>query len=265
MAQQIRFFNKNRLDISNTVAQVSASQGNDFVQFIRNRNNRTAWVTTGSVDSDNTTITVDFVDLISIDSILLIKHNFKSYTIKYWTGLTYTDFPTTIAPTTNTDGTTFHQFTETFTTKIQITILGTMVVDADKFLYQLIACLSRGQFEGWATIKAPKISRSRIRSKMISGKEVIKEQIESFSVQLQFKVYSNNNDLTIIEGLYGANTGFLVWISGGDESQFSSRRIGYRKEDIFLMKCTDELEPEWYKGFYTSGQVVNMSLTEVVD
>ncbi len=263
MSQQIRFFYKSRLDISNDVVTLTASQGNDFVNFIRNRSNRTAWATTGSVDADNTYIEVNFVDLVSIDSILLIKHNFKSYTLQYYNGSTYVDFSTAINVSNNSDATTFHQFTQVFTTKIKLIITGTMVADSDKYLFQMLACDSIGQLNGWPIIKSPKVSRNRIISKLISGRVNIKEQIETFSCELQIKVTSDDSDLSIIEALYAMNSGFHVWLSGGDDSQFSSRRIGYRKEDIVLMKCQDELEPEWYKGFYTSGQVVKIKLIEV--
>lgn len=265
MSQQIRFFYKNKLDISNSVATLTASQGNDFVDYVRNRSNTTAWVTTGSVDADNTNIVVDFVDLINLDFILLIKHNLKAYTIQYWNGSSYVNFSTPISETTNTLATTFHQFTEVFTTKIKLTIQGTMVANADKYLFQFIASTQRGQLQAWPIIKSPKVSRNRIRSKLISGKETIKEQSGSFMCQLQVKLLRNDTDLTLIEKLYDANTGFLVWLCGGDEDQFSSKRIGYRKQDIFLMKCADEYEPEWYKGFYTTGIVLSMDLVEVVD
>jgi len=265
MSQQIRFFYKNKLDISNDVAVLTASQGNDFVDYVRNRSNTTAWVTTGSVDADLTQIDVDFVDLINIDFILLIKHNLKAYTIQYWNGASYVNFSTTIAETVNTETTTFHQFTEVFTTKIRLIIQGTMVVDSDKYLFQFIASTQRGQLNAWPIIKSPKVSRNKVRSKLISGKEAIKEQSGSFTCQLQVKLLRNAADLSLIEGLYDANTGFLVWLSGGDETQFSSPRIGYRKQDIYLMKCSDDYQPEWYKGFYTTGIVVGIDLVEVVD
>lgn len=265
MSQQIRVFSKNKLDISNANVVLTASQADEFADFVRNRSNTSAWVTTGSVDADNTTFEVNFVDLINIDSIILIKHNFKSYTIEYWDGDSWEDFSTAIAPTTNTAETTFHQFTEVFTTKIRLTILGTMVADEDKYLFQFIATKERAQFNGWPIIKNPKHSRNRIRSKLLSGKETIKESSGAFSCQLQIKVHSDDSDLTLIEEMYNANTGFLVWLCGGDETQFSSQRIGYRLEDIYLMKCSDEYQPEWYKGLYQSGQVVGVDLIEVSD
>lgn len=265
MSAAIRVFSKSKLDVSYDNVVLTASQGQDFVDFVRNRSNTSAWVTTGSVDADNTTIEVDFVDLINIDSIILIKHNFKSYTIQYWDGDSWENFSTTIAPTTNTALTTFHQFTEVFTTKIKLTILGTMTVDDDKHLFQFIATTERAQFNGFPIIKNPKHSRNRIRSKLLSGKETIKESSGAFSCQLQIKVHSDDSDLDLIEDMYNANTGFLVWLCGGDQAQFSSLRIGYRLEDIYLMKCADEYQPEWYKGFYTSGQVVGVDLVEVAD
>lgn len=265
MSQQIRVFTKNKLDISNSNIVMTASQAQTYIDFVRNRSNMSAWVTTGSVDSDNTSIEVDFVDLINIDSILLLKHNFKSYTLQYWDGDSWEDFSTPIAPTNNSETSTFHQFTEVFTTKIRIIILGTVVANSDKYLFQFIATTEHAQFNGWPIIKKPQHSRQRVRTKVLSGKETIKESAGAFSCQLNIKVHSDSSDLDLIETMYFANTAFLVWLCGGDQTQFSSQRIGYRLEDIYLMKCADEYRPEWYKGFYMSGQVVAVDLIEVVD
>lgn len=265
MAEQVRFFRKNKLDITNTVATLTASQGNDYTDFLRNRNNRTAWATTGSADADLTNIVVDFVDTINLDFILLVKHNFKAYTIQYWNGATYVDFSTAISETVNTATTTIHEFTEVYTTKIKLIIQGTMVADDDKYLYQLIASTSIGQLNGWPVIKSPKYTRSRQISKTISGKASMKEQLEAFSCELEIKVTSDSTDLALIESLYASNSAFLVWLCGGDQTQFSSARIGYRLQDIHVMKPADDLEPEWYKGLYQSGMKVGLKLVEVVD
>ena len=100
---------------------------------------------------------------------------------------------------------------------------------------------------------------------MLSGKTLVKENIGAFKTKLDIKVLSIDADLTIIETLYAAHKGFLVWLCGGDESQFRSERIGYRLEDIFLMKTVNEWRPELFRGLYQAGMKVQIDLSEVVD
>lgn len=263
--EQIFFFRKNYLDISNENATTTASQGADFTDLVRNRNNISCWVTTGSVDADNTTFTVNFNEAWTLNFILLVKHNFKNYTVKYWDGSAYQHFPTAINVSNNTDETTFYEFSATSTTKIQITITGTMTANDDKFLYQLIAGQKIGQLDGWPMIKKPIVSRNRVISKMLSGKQLVRESIGFFSCRLSVKCWKDTSDLDIVEELYSENDGFLVWLCGNSEAQFSSPRFGYRKEDIYLMKCTNEYTPEWHQGIYSSGLKLDLDLVEVVD
>ena len=265
MSYQIRFFEKNKADFSDAAVVATASQGVGFETFALNRSNLSAWVTNSSVDADNTTFTIDFGDLHYIDSVLLVKHNFKAYTVKYWDGSAYQDFSTAINVSGNSDETKFHQFTAVNTTKVQLTITGTMTANQDKFLYQFIVTKQIGQFNGWPVIKNPIVSRNRQFSKMLSGKQSVREMIGAFSCTLSVKTLSNSADLDIIESLYLSNEGFLLWLCGGSESQFSSSRIGYRMEDLYLMKCHNEYKPEFYNGLYKAGIVTTVDLVEVVD
>ena len=264
MASQILFFEKNKADISNANVTITGSQGVGFEDFVRNRSNNSGWVTDGSVDSDNTTLTVDFVDSHIIEDIILIDHNFKAYTIQYWTGAIYDDFSTPIAETVNTAVTTRHNFTAVTTTKLLLTITGTMVADADKYLKQFIATKDIGTFSAWPVIK-PELGRNKAKNQMLSGKVSIRERTGARRETLSIKVLSTDADLTTIENLYFANEGFLYWPCGGDESQYRNERIGYRLEDIYLMKCENEWNPAWYQGLYQSGMKIDIKLIEVTD
>src|SRR6267378_555364 len=149
MSSQIIFFNKSISDFQNANVSASASQGNTYANYPLQRDPDIAWITSGSVDSDNTTWTVDITDQRPVTNILLIDHNFKSYTIKYWNGSAYVDFPTAINVSGNTKGTNAHSFASVNTSKIQITITGTQVANSDKFMHQFIATTKIGQLIGW--------------------------------------------------------------------------------------------------------------------
>ena len=265
MGQQIRFFEKNKADFSSDTVVATASQGDTYADRVLDRSNNTAWVTTGSVDADNTTFELDFGDTKRIDSILLLKHNFKSYEIQYWDGDSWENFGTDIDETVYAAESSFHQFAALETTKVKLTIRGTQTANDEKKLYQFICTEEIGQLNSWPVIKKAQTSRNRVRTKMLSGKENIREQVGAFSTSLSVSILSDSDDLDVIEALHDANEGFLVWLCGGSESQFSSVRKGYRLEDVFLMKCVGELVNEFYKGIYPNGLVVKFDLVEVVD
>jgi len=112
------FFDKNviDLDLGTQVAititdSVATDTGSTVVDYMRDRKNSDGWATTGSTDAANTQIDVNIGDLSEIDSILLVNHNWKAYTIQYKSGVSYVDFSTAISETTNTSSVKFHQFT----------------------------------------------------------------------------------------------------------------------------------------------------------
>jgi hypothetical protein len=264
MSKQIVFMNKNKCDIENDDCIITASQGQDYVNFVRNRSNRSAWVTTGSVDADNTTFEVDFGGSRLVDIIILIKHTFKSYTIQYWDGLDWLDFSTPVNVSNNASDTTYHEFTTVSTNKLLLTITGTITPDEDKALFQFIATDKIGRLNGWPVVDAPTFDKQKKRNKMLSGKENIVENLGGFACKLTIDVYSNEADLDVFEELYDSPEGFLVWLCGGDQDQFSTLRKGWRLEDVFLMRTASNYVPEFYKGLYQSGIVVDVPLVEVI-
>lgn len=264
MGQQIRFFYKNEADYSNTNMIVTASQGNEFAMRALNRSNLSSWVTTGSVDADNTTFEIEYNESKNLDSILLIGHNFKNFTIQYFNGVSYVDFPTAINVTNNTSVNSFFQFTETQVEKVKLTITGTMVANSDKQLYQFITTSEIGQFNKYPVISNLVHNQNKILSKMLSGRTNINKNLGGTSFDLQVAVWKDASDLSLIQSLFDATEGFLVWLCGGDETQFSMLINGYRKQDIYLMQCQNDFSPDWYKGVYPLGlEKLKLSLIEV--
>lgn len=264
IAQPIRFFRKNKADFSYTGVTAYASQAQDQAQFPRNRSNRRAWMTSGSVDADNTTYEMDFGDARHFDSLILLLHNFKNFKVEWFDGVNYQNFSPAINVTDNANESSFFQFADTLTAKIKITIFGTIEPDADKFLFQFIATEQLGQLEGWPVIKAPVHIRNRIINKMQSGKITVNESVGGFKCELTVSNWRSDVDLSLIEQLYDQLDGFLVWLSGGSDAQFSSRRHGYRLEDIYLMKIVNDYSPEFVKGLYSSGLAIKVQLQEAV-
>ena len=184
MAGQVIFFQKNIIDIDNdevtmTVTDtVASNNGQDFINFVRNRRNDSAWMTTESDDTANTEIVMDWISGRDVSEIVLIKHNWKAFTIKYWNGSSYVDFSTPIAETNNTESTSRFSFDLIEITRIQIIIQSTQVANADKELFQLIVTqyLLTGQLNGWPMIKNPTHSTNKKIVRMLSGKASIADR-----------------------------------------------------------------------------------------
>jgi len=270
MAEQIKFFEKNKIDlqfdgISITVTDaIATNTGSAFVDYVRNRKNSSGWITTGSTDAANTTLEVNIGDSKNLDTIAIIGHNFKAFTVKYWNVSAWSDFSTPISETTSTSVNSYFSFNTVTTDKIQIIITGAQVADDDKYIKQLILTEEIGQFSSWPAIKAPTHNTGKRITKMLSGKKNIVEAAGAFSCKLAVKTLTDSTDLALIETLYYNRVGFLMLLSGSDEDQFLNELIGYRNEDLYLMRATDSYKPEFFKDCYQLGTVINMKLEEVV-
>lgn len=266
----ILFFKKNYLDLSNTdptitiTDAVATDNGQDYVALMQNRQNTSGWMTTDSTDAALTQIDIDLIDEHDLTDIIIVGHNLKSYTIQYWNGSAYTDFSTAISPTADAATTTRHSFTEVSARLIRIIINGCQVVDADKQISQLILTKSLGQFTTQPKIKRPQHSKNRKGTKTLSGKHHVTRSVGGFSVSLEKDNVIDTTDLTLVETLFDEHQGFLVWLCGGDTSVFRTQRIGYRLQDIYLMKPLNEYEPEWSDGRFQHGTPISFDLAEVI-
>lgn len=266
----LKFYKKNIIDLDNTDAAltvtdvVATNNGEDFLDYMRNRNNTSGWMTTNSTDAANTTLVADFGASYDVDSILVLKHNLKAFTIKYWNldTLAWTAFSTAIAETTNTADSNYYSFTKVVTTKIQIIITGAQVVNADKFINQLIVTELIGALAVEPQVK-PVIDRSRKSTKFLSGKKHIAKSVPSFAAVVRMNNVTGDADLTLAETLFASNRGFLVSLSGGTESQYSTVRQGWQREDVYLMNCENEYKPEWEQGRYKMGMPIDLDLVEI--
>ena len=266
----IMFFRKNKIDLSQSnvsitvTDSVATNTGQSFTDLLRNRSNNNGWSTTGSTDAASTTLVVDMTDSLPIDNILLVSHNLKAYTIKYWNGSAWTNFSTTIAETTNSATTTRHTFTSVSTSQIQIIITGTMVANADKRLAQLILTETLGTFTVEPVVSRPRVSRNRKVSTSLSGRKKVFKSVDAFSCNLKHDTVKLDADCDIIELLFNLYNPFLIWLCGGTITQFNYERQGYRLQDIFYVDIINDYEPEWINGNYNAKIKLDMDLAEAL-
>lgn len=275
MGKQIRFFRKNIIDLQNPDAEITVTDpiaynsGQDIVDFLRNRNNNSAWLTTGSSDAANTEMLVQFGVGRDVTDIILVKHNWKAFTIQYWDEIAFdwADFSTPINETNNSDETTNFQFDSVETNQIKIKIFGTQIPDDDKELFQLIVTskIGSGSLEGWPVIKGATHDTNKRKTKMLSGKLHVIESIGSFGCDLDVTNWKSVKDIEVVEGIYFRREAVLVWLGGGDEEQFHVLARGYRKEDLYLMRPTDYYSPDYVKGIYSAGLKIKISLQEAIE
>ena len=276
MSGQPWFFRKSFCDYDYAEATVTGSDSGantnpgtvdsgNTLGLILDRSNLSGWGTTGSVDADDTQLVIAFGDSGTIDSVLLVNHNFGSFLLEYWTGAAWADFG--VEQTGLTDNTTLVQVSVAVQTiKMRLTIYGTQVADSDKFLSQFIATQQIGQLAGWPVIQKPTLGRNIQVQPMLSGKSLVVQNLGMYSATLKAECWSDPTgaDLAILEQLYESAEGFLFWPCGGNQTQFRTIRQGYRKQDIFLCRCANEFQPEWYQGLYMSGMNIEVNLVEVV-
>lgn len=266
----IIFLEKSKIDISVTSAitftvtdATATDTGESIADYLRDRRNWSGWTTTGSNDAAGTILEVEFAEA-QIDKIMLINHNLKSFTVKYWDGSAYQDFSTPISETTNTEDTNYYSFNSISTSKIKLTINGTMVANDDKFLSQLIITEAIGQFSNHWVIAKPEHDKNKKTVKAISGRVKVFRNEGAFSCELISDNVIETNDLTIVESLFDYYDGFLVWLCGNDTTQFRTQRVGYRKRDLYHVVTANSYEPEWANGFYNQGTNIKIKLIESI-
>ncbi len=264
MPSQPIFFRKNYADISYPEVVATASNSPDTAQYALNRSNGSAWVTTSSTDAENTTFEVDWENARSVTDIILVKHNFKSFTIEYWDGAAYQAFTPAISPTTTAIDVSSFQVAAVATKKIRITIHSTQVVDAQKYLYQFIATTRLGQFTGWPIIK-PKVSQNLKTTRMLSGKLSVTQNVGYTAFEMGVSNWAIQEDITLIEKLYFWVESFLVWPGGGNSSQFRIASKPFRTEDIYLMRMTGDYQPARASGLYQAGLNIKVNFEEVAE
>lgn len=265
----IKFYKKSVIDLSYTTPTLTVTDatatndGATFLDFLRNRNNSSGWGTTDSNDAANTQIDVSFNELREFNRIILVKHNFKAFTIQYYNGSTYVDFSTAIAETTNTKDTNYYSFNAVECSAIRIIITGTQTANDDKELRQLLICEEIGGFTAIEPEIELEISKQRKTKNYLSGKAFVTTQVGGVEIRLRHPSISDTTDLALIETLFDYFGGFLVSVSGGTTTQFESVRQGYRLEDLFFMQCKNEYSPNYKDGRFKNGVEFDMRLVEV--
>lgn len=270
----MKFYERSVVDLSLktlvtiTVTDATATDaGNDSVDYLRDRSNDSGWGTVGSNDAALTQMDIDFGDLQIFTHLFFFLHNWKSYTVQYWNGSTYVDFSTPIAPTTNTEPDSIHEFQAVECSKIRIIINGTMVADEDKFCAQILVCRKIGEFQTikpW--FKDFRLGKNKKVLTVLSGKAIVTRNVGAARASIDKGNVVSDVDLDLIQLLHDYVGGFLVHPGGGSTAEFRNLYAprGWRKRDIYLMDIASELPAGWDEGRFARGINHSIELVETV-
>lgn len=270
----IKFFDKSLcLGVDGSTA--TASTGNSSAPFALDKNFYSVWQSVGSSDATTETLTITFPTSKTFTRLFLQKHNFKSYTVKYWNGASYVDFTnvvsidvptpvTGIAETLYANNTSYYEFDSVSSTKIQITATLTQTVNAEKYLSQAIVTTELGTFQGYPQISSFNHSANMRTQTGLSGKMNVEKSYRTANLNLDFNFYPGQADIDLIQTLYDRIDGFLVWPCGGryGSTYFRFSQLGYKLEDLFFMQTVGDLPTMYGANIFTNAVNTRLSLVE---
>ena len=260
----IKFFNKNKIADGSTVA----SSGTSSSKFILDLDVDTYWTSLGSSDGVSEEITITTSKSQSIDRILLLDHNFKTYNIKYYDGSSYVDFSnvvgiggatsTTINETSFSQDSSYYEFTQVSTTSIKITVTHTQTPNQEKYLNQAIASSEIGTFVGYPSVNSITMDRNSRVKKTLGGRFSVQKGNKTFGFDIRFKSYPSsdvyNVDIDLALSLFETEDPFIIYACGGRyESQHFKKAIpGFRLKDAFLMQINKAYKLKYLKSIYVN-------------
>lgn len=267
----IRVFEKNKFDESQTTATITVTDavatdtGEDFLPYLRNRSNFNGWTTQASTDAANTQLDIDLGSPYTLSMLGLTLMNFAAYTLQYYNGAAYADFPggpVNIAG--NTKATKFHFFNETSIQLLRLIITGCIVANDDKRLTQIICTREIGVFKA-----QPKISRMendvdmRVQDAM-SGRKFVPKKTGGKIIEWDFPPSMDREDMDLVDDIYGSNEGRLISHTGCDDSSLLLKPTGFKNEDLFLLTPVDNRNTAFHEGRFRNGLSSKIRLAEAM-
>lgn len=260
----IKFFKKNEM----ANGSVSATSGDSSSKFILDLDVDTYWTSVGSSDSETETITINLSSTKTIDRVLLLDHNFKSFTVKYLSGASYVAFANVIGiggaslsgitETTFSENSSYYEFDSISTSSIQIAVSTTQVPNAEKYLGQGISTSELGTFVGYPELSKIDLTRNTRFKKTLSGRYSVQKSQQTIGYSIRFKNYPStsvyNVDIDLALSLFESEDPFLVYPCGGryESKHFNYQLPGFRLKDCILSQVKKGYKLKYVKNIYTN-------------
>lgn len=273
----LKLFNKSMCLFADGTSAL-ASSGDASVNRCIDRNPISYWRSVGSSDVTTESIEITFSEAKTFNRLLLLDHNFKSYNVQYFDGAVYQHFASVvgiggalanITETVYARDTSYYEFTQVSSTRIRIQVTTTQVVDAQKYLNQVIVTSELGTLVGYPQIKDTELSRNLRVEKMLSGRSQVSKSDEFFQVKLDFKDYpaSLSADIDLIFSLHDIESTFLIWLCGGrvGSTYFRKQLRGYRLRDVIAVQMVASLKPIYSNNVFVNSVNFSAQFKEAVD
>lgn len=257
---------------------ITATSGLTSVPFAIDRNPISFWRSVASDDTVTEELVITFDGDQTIDRLFLVDHNWKDFNVQYDNASVWTHFTSVIGidgakanitETAFADDTAYYEFASVTTGSIRIQVTKTMVVDAQKYINQIIVTEELGTLQGFPKIKGTELDRNIRKKQMLSGKVLIQKSEESFAVNLEFDGYpaSLSNDIDLLFSLHDREDNFILWLCGGrrGSTYFKKQLRGYRLRDVFTVQMTDTLKPIYTSNIYQNSVNFTAKFEEAVD
>jgi hypothetical protein len=250
----IKILRKNFLiDYTNSIA---LSSGSLLVDHLYDFDRSTRWISSGSDDSTQESIEIEWDLTLSVDRICLLNMNWKQFSIQYWNGSAYVDFAnvysyktdspaTGITITGNADLARYFEFDQVQTKKIKILIDTTQTVDSEKYIYELYVGSEMGTFIDDLHCKPNQcdLDVSNKNSKYITksnGGSLKITRSDKVSFKVKIKELWNQTDIQLIQAMHDYGE-FAVYPCGAYSGAYTIER-GYRIQDLYhvLIKGDEE-------------------------
>lgn len=241
--------------------------GDASVISLLNSNKETFYRSVSSSDSVTEEIEITFAESKTIDRLFIINFNGKSFNVMYdvvgvWTHFAnVTDLDGTqsnITETTYDKDTYYAEFDSVTIDKIRIQITTTQVVDADKFINQVIVTEELSTLVGFPEVKQISMDRQLRSQKTISGKFSVQKSLEAFAFRLVFKNYPSspvyNVDIDAMIELHDSEDPFITWLCGGrfGTPYFNYTLPGFRLIDVFQMQVNNAFKLSYTDNIYVN-------------
>lgn len=268
----VKFFDRNYA-LFRDGGRASATTNDEAADFILDVSRYTRWESINSNDSTTEIITINLGEEKTVDRIIIARHNFKSFNIKYNAAVDFTnvsgldgDLAGGILETTYDKDTAYYKVDPVTVSSITITVHTTQVADEQKYLGEFIATTEIGTFKGFPRVQNVKHNRNIKATKALSGKNVIQKSYETTTFNIRFKTYPVQSDIDIVEICHEREDSFLVWLCGGryGEEHFTIEQRGWRLRDIYNMQTSRPIDANYEKGIYQNGANTRLSLVEVI-
>lgn len=259
----IKFFDDS-LCLYDNGATAVASTGTAVQNNILDKLNYTYWTSVSSNDATTETLTISFPSA-TFTRILLLDHNWKEYTLKYWNGAAYAHFSSVVgldgskanaSETTFADAASYYEVASVTTTSIQITVLKTQTTNAEKYLATLLLTNELGTFTGYPGVSVSHNKNDR-QLQMLSGKFKLVKQNPVFQASLRFDSYParRSDDLDLVMSFFDREIPFYVWLCGGKRgsSRFGYAIRGFRIQDCYRVQAISNVSLEYMSNIYTNG------------